>query len=113
MSIRGIADRIGLDYDAAVEAYCGDVPALAEAIRAFPSSSGMEDLRGCIAGRRWQDARKAAHDLRKKAEKAGLGQLAHEASLLEEVSDEKMEADFMKLDSLYGRICRIIEEEKL
>ena len=26
---------------------------------------------------------------------------------------QKMEADFMKLDSLYGRICRIIEEEKL
>ena len=113
MSIRSISGRIGMDYDSVIEDYCGDVPALAEALRAFPSGTEEEELRKSIGNEDWDGARKAAHTLRKRAEKVGLKDLAEKASLLEEVSGEKMPGDFLQLEALYREICGIITEERL
>ena len=44
MNIRSIADRIGMDYEGALEDYCGDVGALSARLAAFPSECQMEKL---------------------------------------------------------------------
>ncbi len=113
MSIRSIAGRIGMDYDSVIEDYCGDVPSLAATLREFPSGTAVEEMRKCIGEENWDGARKAAHALRKRAEKVGLKKLAEKAALIEEVSSEKMPHDFLQLEALYREICGIITEERL
>ena len=113
MSIKSLAERIGMDYDSVIEDFCGDVTALKDALRAFPSKTATAVLEECVKNMDMEGIRKEAHAIRKSAEKLGLGELRTSAARLEEVNAEKVPADSEHLIKLQREIAKAIEEEKL
>ncbi len=113
MSIKSLAEKIGMDYESVIEDFCGDVSALRESLRKFPSSHDEEALSMAVAAKDWEGVKKEAHRIRKSAEKLGLEELRTAASRLEEVNEEKVPADYEHLKALYDEAVRAIEEEQL
>lgn len=109
MNIRAIADKIGMDYEGVMEDFCGDVGAVREKLMAFASGNIAESIDGCLGSGDYAGARKFAHSLRKNAEKLGIKKLAEQAGRLEEVSDEKMQADWQEAKELHASIVNAIK----
>ena len=108
MNIRAIAEKTGMDYEAVMEDYCGDVSILKEKIMAFPASADLSQLEKSIKEGDTDGVRKEAHRIRKAAEKLGMKELARLASLLEEVDGEKAKTDFEELRAARDSICAVI-----
>ena len=106
MNIKSIADSIGLDYEMAMEEFCGDVSALGEKLISFPKSTSLAELESAINEGRNDDARTEARKLRKNAEKIGLRKLAESCSELEKSEDP--EKTFLPLRAMYISIVSIL-----
>ena len=113
MSIKSLAEKIGMDYETVLEDFCGDVSALKDALRKFPSSCDAELLKKSVDTLDTENVKKEAHKIRKIAEKLGLENLRIAAARLEEVNPEKIPADYNYLASIYQKTLEAIEEEKL
>lgn len=109
MNIKAIAEKIGMDYEAVMEDYCGDVSALKDKLIAFPSSADLTALEQSISERNADGMKKEAHKIRKCAEKLGLHEIAKLASRIEEVNHEKAVSDFAELKTARDAVCSIIE----
>ncbi len=111
MSIKSLAEKIGMDYESVIEDFCGDVSALKNALKAFPSSGNITALKECVANKDSEGIKREAHRIRKSAEKLGLGELKTAASRLEEVNAEKVPGDADHLERLFESAVKAIEEE--
>ena len=72
-----------MDYEEALEDYCGDVSALSAKLAAFPGECHIERLAEAVAADDGTAVRTEAKRIRKLAEKAGLKSLAAECHALE------------------------------
>lgn len=113
MSIKSLAERIGMDYDSVIEDFCGDVSALKDSLKAFHEAEDINNLKKAVESMDIEGIRKASHKIRKGAEKLGLGELRTAAARLEEVNAEKIPADAEHLEKLHAEILKAIEEENL
>ena len=48
MNIRSIADKIGMDYDTALEDFCGDVSAISSKLLSFPEDNSIDALEAAV-----------------------------------------------------------------
>ncbi len=113
MSIKSLADKIGMDYESVLEDFCGDVSALKEALRSFSSSHDEDALKNSVEKMDKEGVKKEAHRIRKSAEKLGLENLKVAAARLEEVNEEKVPSDYKHLKEIYDATLKAIKEEKL
>ena len=113
MSIKSLAEKIGMDYENVLEDFCGDVSTLKDTLRNFSSSHDEEALRKSVEAMDGEGVKREAHKIRKSAEKLGLEDLRTAAARLEEVNEEKVPADYQHLKAIYDRTIRAIDEEKL
>ena len=112
MNIRNIAARIGMDYEEALEDYCGDVAALSERLESFPCECHIEDLESAVESGSEEDARREAKRIRKLAEKAGLATLRDRCHELERSERESWQAELASIKALCSEIISVIEGEK-
>lgn len=112
MNIRSIADKIGMDYDAALEDFCGDVSAISSKLLSFPEDNGIGTLEAAVDSKDAETAHKAARALRKSAEKLCLTRLAEECSKVEKSDVDGLEGAYIPLRSLYISIASILEGEE-
>ncbi len=112
MNIRNIASRIGMDYETALEDYCGDVTALSNALSSFCSDCHIEKLENAIRSGSNEDIKKEAKRIRKLAEKAGLASLSEECHNLEKAEESLWNTLFSAIRSLCSEIISIIEASK-
>ena len=112
MNIRSIADKIGMDYDAALEDFCGDVAAISTKLLSFPAENGLQALEAAIDTGDMEGARKAARTLRKSAEKISLSKLAEECSKVEKAEEAELNNAYKSLRTLYISIVSILEGEE-
>ena len=108
MNIRNIATRIGMDYEKALEDYCGDVTALSERLAAFPSQCHIEQLENAVKSGVAEDIRKEAKRIRKLAEKAGLATLSGKCHDLENAGTDGIQTGFSEVKTLCSEIIGII-----
>ena len=98
-----------MDYEKVMEDFCGDVGAVREKLMAFASGNIAESIDGCLGSGDYAGAKKLAHSLRKNAEKLGIWKLAEQAGRIEEVNDEKVQADWHEAKELYTSIINAIK----
>ena len=112
MSIKSLAGAIGMDYESVIEDFCGDVSALKETLKAF-ASADYQALKNAVDANDKESVKKEAHRIRKSAEKLGLNNLRTAASRLEEVSEEKISADYAHLETILKSTVEAISKENL
>ena len=112
MSIKSLAGAIGMDYESVIEDFCGDVSALKETLKAF-ASADYQALKNAVDANDKESVKKEAHRIRKSAEKLGLNNLRTAASRLEEVSEEKIPADYAHLETILKSTVEAISKENL
>ena len=109
MNIRAIADKIGMDYDAALEDFCGDVSAISARLLSFPEENSLDALEVAVKEGNAEESRKAARSIRKGAEKIGLTRLAEACSRVEKSEGKELEDSFKDLRTLYISITSVLE----
>lgn len=112
MNIRSIADKIGMDYDTALEDFCGDVSAISSKLLSFPEDNSIDALEAAVDSKDTETAHKAARALRKSVEKLSLTRLAEECAKVEKADEAGLEGAYMPLRALYISIASILEGEE-
>ena len=64
MSIKSLAERIGMDYDSVIEDFCGDVSALKDSLKAFHEAEDINNLKKAVESMDIEGIRKASHKIR-------------------------------------------------
>lgn len=90
MNIKAIANKIGLDYENALEDFCGDVSELSSRLQKFASSDVVNELKKSFENGDHANIKKIAHSVRNSSEKIWLTNIAKIAGRVETADDDKI-----------------------
>ena len=108
MNIKAIANKIGMDYEGALEYYGGEVHLLQAKLDSFISDADFDSLKSAVDSNDEAAVKAQAHKIRKIAEKVCLRNLEHLASNLE--TSGNLNA-FTPLEKEYNEIVKALTEE--
>lgn len=112
MNIKTVADLIGMDYDAVLEDYCGDVSLLNERLVAFPSSTSLDNLSMPLKVGDYETLRIEAKKLRKASEKIGLTKLAAACKTLEKADGTDLQVAYNEVKKLYESVIAVLSKKR-
>ena len=108
MNIKAIADKIGMDYEDALEYYGGEVNLLQAKLDSFIADADFASLKAAIEADDEENVKAKAHRIRKIAEKVCMRNLEHLASNLENARSLNA---FLPLEKEYNDIVKALTEE--
>ena len=110
MNIKAIADKIGLDWEEALEYYGGDIAMLKERLASFEADTSFPELKKAVEDKDEERIVKGAHRIKKASEKVGLNTLAKIAGELEEAKGLKEMPIFLELEAEYQKVVKALKE---
>ncbi len=111
MNIKAIAEKVGLDWEEALEYYGGDIAMFKEKLTSFEKDSDFPCLKKAMEEKDEQAITKCAHKIKKAAEKIGLKKIAALAEELEKTRSLKETAVFLNLESEYMKAVKAFRED--
>lgn len=111
MNIRTIADRIGMDYEGALEYYGGDVSLLKSRLESFVKDVDFPSLKLAVENRNEEETKARAHRMRKLSEKVCLTELVKLSEILENARGLKEIHAFLTLEKEFCRIEKLLTKE--
>lgn len=110
MSIKAIAMKIGMDYDAVIEDFCGDVTLIADKLRTFAQDCAFPSLEKAVKDNDLDAITKGARKVRKAAEKIGILPLQSAAEALEKAQGDSIHPLFEDVKTSYQNVLDAIDE---
>ena len=112
MNLKSMAGKIGMNYDSVLEDFCGDVSSIREKVESLLQECSIDDLVLAYSNGDEEGVRKAAHDIRKKAEKLGLQVLIKAALQLEEAKPGRLAAPYENLVKEFEKIKSVLSSNQ-
>ena len=107
MNIKAIADRLGMDYEDALEYYGGEVSLLQAKLDSFVADADFPALKASVEAEDEKAIKAGAHKVRKVAEKVCMRNLEHLAANLE---NSRSSNAFVVLEKEYDDIVKALTE---
>ncbi len=112
MNIKALAGKIGMNYDSVLEDFCGDVTSIRAKVESLLSECSIDDLVAAYKAGDEEGVKKAAHTIRKKAEKLGLELLIKAALQVEEAKPGRIQAPYENLVKEFMKVKDILLANK-
>lgn len=111
MNVLAISEKLGFDYDEALEYWSGDVAALKEKLSHLREDADFGALAAAVEKEDAEAIQKAAHKVRKAAEKVCLKRLEKAAETVEKAKDHREKSAFEVLRAEWEETVSVIFPE--
>ena len=111
MNVLAISEKLGLDYDEALEYWGGDVAALKDKLAKIQEDADFASLEKAVEADDAAAVQQAAHRIRKAAEKVCLKRLEKAAEAVEKAKDHREKALFEALRAEWQETVEVLFPE--